>query len=272
MTHHAQPLQRGLTGGRDSAAARRTAARLGRAYGGRRAVPPTVGGVVLVLPDGVPESERGHSPWALLPTLPLGRALARAGRAEGLLVLPVRYGCRGWNGDRAGLAVDAARAADEVVREYGDVPVCLVGHGLGGRAALRAAGHSAVSSVLAMAPWLPTAESCEAPEPEPVKQLVGRRVMIVHGTNDERSCPDLSYRLAERAKKVNRDICRFEVHTDGHALRQHHAEVLALAVDFVIGSLFPQPYSRPVADALAAPPPLGLRMPLAAGFGKSLRP
>jgi len=29
--------------------------------------------------------------------------------------------------------------------------------------------------------------------------------------------------------------------------------------------------TRPVEDALAAPPPLGLRMPLAAGFGKSLR-
>ncbi|QDY81200.1 alpha/beta hydrolase [Streptomyces qinzhouensis] len=230
--------------------------------------------MVLVLPDGAPESERGHSPWAHLSALPLGRALAGAGRAEGLLVLPVRYGCRGWNGARAGLASDAVWAADEVVRRYGDVPVCLVGHGLGGRAALRAAGHSAVSSVLAMAPWLPGSGAGELSEsvPEPVKQLVGRRVMIVHGTNDERSCPDLSYRLAERAKKVNRDICRFEVHTDGHALRQHHAEVLALAVDFVIGSLFPQPYSRPVADALAAPPPLGLRMPLAAGFGKSLRP
>ncbi|MGV9311513.1 alpha/beta hydrolase [Streptomyces sp. NPDC003691] len=230
--------------------------------------------MVLVLPDGAPESERGRSAWAHVSALPLGRALAGAGRAEGLLVLPVRYGCRGWNGERAGLAVDAAWAADEVVRRYGDVPVCLVGQGLGGRAALRAAGHSAVSSVLAMAPWLPGAPSgAGGPgEPEPVRQLVGRRVMIVHGTNDERSCPDLSYRLAERAKKVNRDICRFEVHTDGHALRQHHAEVLALAVDFVVGSLLPQPYSRPVADALAAPPPLGLRMPLAAGFGKSLRP
>jgi hypothetical protein len=42
-------------------------------------------------------------------------------------------------------------------------------------------------------------------------------------------------------------------------------------VDFVRGSLFTGLYARPVADALAAPPPLGLRMPLAAGFGKSLR-
>jgi len=37
----------------------------------------------------------------------------------------------------------------------------------------------------------------------------------------------------------------------------------------VFGTLFSRPYARPVADAFAAPPPLGLRMPLAAGFGKS---
>lgn len=226
-------------------------------------------GVVLVLPDGDQRSVRGPSALSLARALSLGRALAKAGRADGLVVHSVHYRTRGWNGADAQHAVDASWAADEVVRRYGDVPICLAGHGFGGRAALRAADHPAVSAVLAMAPWLPEEES--GVEPEPVKQLVGRQVLMVHGTNDARTAPELSYRLAERAKKVNRNICRFEVHTDGNALRQHHAEVLALATDFVLGSLFPHPYSRPVEDALAAPPPLGLRMPLAAGFGKSLR-
>ncbi len=140
---------------------------------------------------------------------------------------------------------------------------------MGGRAALRAGGHPAVNSVLALAPWLPE-EDVAAP-PEPVKQLAGRRVLIVHGTNDERTDPELSFRLAERAKKANRDICRFEVHSDGHALHQYRGEVHALAADFVMGALFARAYARPVHDALAAPPPLGLRMPLAAGFGRSLR-
>jgi hypothetical protein len=35
--------------------------------------------------------------------------------------------------------------------------------------------------------------------------------------------------------------------------------------------VFGHAFSRPVEDAIAAPPPLGLRMPLAAGFGQSLR-
>ncbi|WP_438949092.1 LLM class flavin-dependent oxidoreductase, partial [Streptomyces harbinensis] len=35
----------------------------------------------------------------------------------------------------------------------GPVPVVLVGHSMGGRAALRAAGHPAVTGVVALAPW-----------------------------------------------------------------------------------------------------------------------
>lgn len=243
-------------------------ARLGRVVGADGAQ-SAVSGVVLLLPDGAAFSKRRPSPLPYASLQPLAHRLARAGRGDGLAAHVVRYRFHGWNGTDAHLAEDAARCVDEVVRRYGDVPVCLAGHGMGGRAALHAAGHRAVTSVFAMAPWLPDDDRAAAPEP--VKQLVGRQVLIVHGTTDARSDPELSYRLAERAKKTNHDICRFEVHSDGHALRQHRAEVAALASDFVRGALFARAYARPVADAFAAPPPLGLRMPLAAGFGKSLR-
>jgi hypothetical protein len=228
-------------------------ARLGRAAGANGSV-STVSGVVLLLP--------GASRFSPGPVRPLVRALARAGGADGLVAHTVAHG--------AGSREEAARwAADEAVRIYGDVPVCLAGHGAGGGAALRAAGHEAVNSVLALAPCL--AETVREASPEPVKQLAGRQVLIVHGTNDARSDPESSFQLASRAKKANRSTCRFEVHSDGHGLREHQAEVVALAVDFVLGSMLSGPYSRPVTDALAAPPPLGLRMPLASGFGRSLR-
>ncbi|GEJ98187.1 MULTISPECIES: alpha/beta hydrolase [unclassified Streptomyces] len=240
---------------------------LGKAVGPE---PTAVSGAVLLLPGGEETSARRPSPvWATAFVPSLGRRLARAGRQEGLAVHAVHYRYRGWNGGEAHLAADAEWAADEVVRRYGDVPVCLVGLDMGGRAALRAGGHEAVTSVVALAPWLP--EDDVAAPAEPVKQLVGRRVLIVHGTNDERTDPELSFRLAERAKKANRNVCRFEVHSDGHTLHQYRDEVRSLTVDFVMGALFGHPVSRPVEDALAAPPPIGLRMPLAAGFGKSLR-
>ncbi|MFF7971799.1 prolyl oligopeptidase family serine peptidase [Streptomyces sp. NPDC007905] len=240
---------------------------LGRAVG---PAPTAVSGAVLLLPGGEEVSARRPSlVRATALGRSLGRRLARAGRAEGLAVHTVHYRYRGWNGGEAHLAADAQWAADEVVRRYGDVPVCLVGLDMGGRAALRAGGHEAVNSVVALAPWLPE-EDVAAPA-EPVKQLVGRRVLIVHGTNDERTDPELSFRLAARAKKVNRDVCRFEVHSDGHGLHQHRDEVLSLTLDFVTGALFGSAFARPLEDALAAPPPIGLRMPLAAGFGRSLR-
>ncbi|MGW1728490.1 alpha/beta hydrolase [Streptomyces sp. NPDC002306] len=242
-------------------------ARLGRAPGPE---PTSVSGVVLLLPGGEETSSRRPSPMlAAASVRALGRRLARAGRDEGLAAHVVHYRWRGWNGSEAHLARDASWAVDEALRRYGDVSVCLLGVDMGGRAALHAGGHEAVNSVLAIAPWLP--EEDTAATPEPVKQLVGRRVLIVHGTNDERTDPELSFRLAARAKKANRDVCRFEVHTDGHALHQYRDEVHALAEDFVMGALFGRTFSRPVEDALAAPPPLGLRMPLAVGFGKSLR-
>ncbi|WP_328873444.1 alpha/beta hydrolase [Streptomyces sp. NBC_00287] len=242
-------------------------ARLGRALGPE---PTTVSGVVLLLPGGDETSHRRPSPMlAAASVRALGRRLARAARDEGLAAHAVHYRWRGWNGSEANLARDANWAVEEAVRRYGDVPVCLAGFDMGGRAALRAGGHEAVNSVLAIAPWLP--EDDVAAPPEPVKQLAGRHVLIVHGTNDQRTDPELSFRLAARAKKSNRLVCRFEVHSDGHGLHQHRDEVLALAEDFVMGALFGRAFARPVEDAFAAPPPLGLRMPLAAGFGRSLR-
>ena len=241
-------------------------ARLGRLLGAENSA---VSGVVLLLPGGDEVSARRTSPVASAAARALGRRLVRAGREEGLVGHVVHYGRRGWNGSDALLARDARWATEEVVRRYGDIPVCLVGLDMGGRAALHSAGHPAVNSVLALAPWLP--EDDMAVAPEPVKQLGGRRVLIVHGTNDERTDPELSFRFAERVKKANRDTCRFEVHSDGHGLHQHRTEVAALAADFVLGALFGRVFSRPVADAFAAPPPLGLRMPLASGFGRSLR-
>ncbi|MEU6479478.1 alpha/beta hydrolase [Streptomyces sp. NPDC047017] len=252
MAHHATPVR---------------TARLGRTLGPE---PRAVSGAVLLLPAGREVSARRPPPLPVT-SFPraLGRRLARAGRAEGLAAHVVRYRCRGWNGSEAHLARDADWAVEETVRRYGDVPVCLAGLGMGGRAALHASGHEAVTSVVAIAPWLP--EDDVAASPEPVKQLAGRQVLIVHGTDDARTDPELSFRYAERAKKANREVCRFEVHADGHGLRQYREEVGALTADFVLGTLFGTVLSRPLQDALAAPPPLGLRMPLAAGFGKTLR-
>ncbi|RAJ71706.1 hypothetical protein K378_00526 [Streptomyces sp. Amel2xB2] len=273
-------------------------ARLGRAMGADAsgAAPHAV---VLLLPGGgLEHSARRRSALAAAAVRPLARRLVRGAQHSdpetSLVAHVVHYRYRGWNGEAAHPAGDAEWAVTEVVRRYGDVPVCLVGTDVGARAALRAAGHPMVASVLALSLWLPGAadgagpgeggtgsnkggagpgrgggrtDGRDAPDQEPVRQLIGRQVLFVHGTDDGHADPELSYRLAERAKKANADVCRFEVHSDGHGLHRHNAEVAALAENFVLGTLCGHDFARPLVDAMAAPPPLGLRMPLAKGFG-----
>lgn len=230
---------------------------------------------MLLLPGGgEPHSRRRPSALAAAQALPLARQLVAGPGDEVLVAHTVQYRYRGWNGTAADPAQDAEWAVQEAVRRYGDVPVCLAGVDVGARAALRAAGHPAVSGVLAFGPMLPRPadqQQQKEDEQDPVQQLAGRQVLLVHGTDDVRTDPELSYRLAERAKKVTADVCRFEVHTDGHGLRHRRTEVVALGRDFVGGVLCGRDFARPLVDAMAAPPPLGLRMPLAAGFGRALR-
>nr|WP_026004843.1 hypothetical protein [Streptomyces sp. AA1529] len=273
--------------------------RLGRPRGAVGRAPHAA---VLVLPGGgSPGGARGGSVLAAASALPLARRLGRATSDDDPVVTHLvhyRNGRRHRPGADAArrtadCAADAEEAVTEVVRRYGDIPVCLVGTDVGALAALRAAGHEAVVSAVALGPLLRTAPDGHRSGPaeedgpaegngsgsagrsgdgaEPVQQLRGRDVLIVHGTNDTRCDPELSFRLAERAKKVNTRVCRFEVHTDGHGLRGYAAEVAALTEDFALGTLCGRDLCRPLTDALAAPPPLGLRMPLASGFGKNLR-
>ncbi|MEU7317830.1 alpha/beta hydrolase [Streptomyces sp. NPDC007083] len=275
--------------------------RLGRPRGAVGRAPHAA---VLVLPGGGSSGgARGGSVLAAASALPLARRLGRATSDDDPVVTHLvhyRNGRRPRPGADAAhrtadCAADAEEAVAEVVRRYGDIPVCLVGTDVGALAALRAAGHEAVASAVALGPLLrtdpdhPRSGSGAGDRPaegnasgagdrsgggdgeEPVQQLRGRDVLIVHGTNDTRCDPELSFRLAERAKKVNTRVCRFEVHTDGHGLRGYAAEVAALTEDFALGTLCGRDLCRPLTDALAAPPPLGLRMPLASGFGKNLR-
>ena len=92
------------------------------------------------------------------------RAAAR-GTRQGLAVWAVHYRYRGWNGRQASPLADVGWALAEVRRRHGDVPVVLLGHSMGGRAALRRPGDPSVRAVLALAPWLPDGASRAAGRP-----------------------------------------------------------------------------------------------------------
>ncbi|MGW6742518.1 hypothetical protein ACWGDX_17655, partial [Streptomyces sp. NPDC055025] len=137
--------------------------------------------------------ERAGS-WAFRPR---GCASVSCG-AFGERISPgLRYRHRGWN--RADPVDDALAALGELRRVHGAVPVVLVGHSTGGRAALRASAHPQVQGVLALAPWLPADEPNDHPR--------GRRIVLTHGDRDRvTSAPCV--RRVRRARPGRRCVCR----------------------------------------------------------------
>jgi dienelactone hydrolase len=186
--------------------------------------------VALVLHGGKARSMRPASRRQLsaVRMTPFARALHRAGSAAGLAVWTLQYRDRGWN-DKGSQVQDVLWAIDEAEREHPGAPVYLVGHSLGGRAAMGAGGHPAVRAIMALAPWLPAADG--------VEHLRGRKVLIAHGTRDKWVVPQYSLSFAERARAAGVDVTRVEVAGVGHAMLRRISLWHGLTTFFVMGEL-----------------------------------
>jgi pimeloyl-ACP methyl ester carboxylesterase len=177
--------------------------------------------------------------------------LARAGRRGGLAVAQLRYRVVGYNdGDPVR---DVEWALEQLSERFG-APVCLVGHSMGARAALRAAGHPSVTAVAGLAAWLP--------DGEPVAQLAGRTVMLAHGTGDRVTDPARSLEFARRARSTAARLCRFELQHSGHTMLQRLPLWQTLTRRFVLGALGMEPLDDRLAAAFALPADRALRVPL----------
>ncbi|MGI8817431.1 MAG: alpha/beta hydrolase [Pseudonocardia sp.] len=219
-------------------------------------VPESPSALVLVLHGGRSRSHARTNRFQLayLRMLPFARSLARAGGRRGLAVWMVRYRYRGWNGPAMDAKQDAMWALDEAQRRNPGVPVVMVGHSMGGRAALHAAGHPMVRAVCALAPWLDGTD--------PVEQLAGRTVLIAHGDQERMTDPAQSYAFAVRAKLVTAQVCRFDVQGDGHAMLRRARDWSSLVRRFVLGELGIEPPDPEITNALCQPAPAGLRAEL----------
>jgi pimeloyl-ACP methyl ester carboxylesterase len=198
--------------------------------------PREVRSVVLIAHGG--QETGGRRPALLGPAAlrmyPFAVDLWRAGRAHGVAVGQVRYRTRGWNG--GGPDVDVERALDAALAGHENLPAVLVGHSMGARAALRAAGHPAVRAVAALAPWVPPGE--------PVDQLAGRRILLVHGMLDRTTDPAESRLYAARAASVASTIGLLEVARGDHGMIARAPTWQRLARGFALAIL-----------GLVAPPP-----------------
>ena len=209
-------------------------------------------GLVLLLYGGRSHGREPARPWRLAyrRMLPFGTALRRASRGRGLAVWLLRYRYRGWNGASRDPVPDAEWALDQARDRHPGVPVVLVGHSMGGRAALHVAGDPSVVAVCALAPWITPAD--------PVGQLAGRSLLIAHGDLDRMTDPRASYRYAVQARKVTDRVGRLDVIGDGHAMLRRAGEWTDLVCRFVLGELGMRPADPEIEAAMVD----GLRTPL----------
>jgi pimeloyl-ACP methyl ester carboxylesterase len=216
-------------------------------------------GAVLLLHGGAEHGLRRPSrlngpSWRMRPFV---RALAREAGADRLLLAEARYRHRGWNGERADAARDAEAALDELDTRAGGVPVVLVGHSMGGRAALRVAGHARVTGVVALAPWCPPGE--------PAAQLAGRRLVFAHAAADRVTAAEESLRMAAEARAAGAEVCRYVLPGGDHTMIRHAALWHALTARTACALLGLQPLAAEVSSAFALPAGsadgLGLNLP-----------
>ena len=188
-----------------------------------------VTGAVLVAHGGQSVSTRPASPaqLAVLRMIPVARVIRQALRGTGVVVCRPRYRLRGWNDEQASPVPDLRAALDQIMAQFGDIPVVLVGHSMGARAAMRVAGHPTVTAVAGLAPWLPPGE--------PVAQLAGRRILLAHGTSDRITRPADTWLYAEQARLVT-DVTVLEVRGGDHAMLRRAQLWHRIAGDFCRGS------------------------------------
>ncbi len=178
------------------------------------------------------------------------RSTADRGIATALL----RYRVAGWNGAAADAFQDVRWALDRLRAQHGtDVPIVLVGHSMGGRAALRAGGEPSVTAVCALAPWTPPGE--------PVMHLGGQTVAILHGLGDRWVPARLSADFAVRARRAKARVARFTI-PGGHGMVRRSTAWHRFARDVVLAGTGLEPMPEAIAAALAAPRPEGLAVPL----------
>jgi len=181
---------------------------------------------------------------AVLRMIPVVAAIRRAFPGGGVMVSRPRFRVQGWNGDQASPVADLGQHLDELRAQFGPVPVVVVGHSMGGRAALRAAGHAAVVAVAGLAPWLPPGE--------PVDQLAGRSILLAHGTADIVTSAAETWAYADRARALT-TVTEVEIRGGDHPMIRRAALWHALAATFAGVSLGFSPPPGPAADALARP-------------------
>jgi pimeloyl-ACP methyl ester carboxylesterase len=207
-------------------------------------VPSRPQGVALVLHGGAGREEStpvSPTQLSVLRMVPVAARIAHAGGRR-LAVFRLLNSSRGWD-DRRTPVEDVAWALRELRERFGeDLPTSLVGHSLGGRAALLAGDLPAVRSVVALAPWVYPSDGD--------RDLRGRRVLVVHGDADRVASLRRAEAMVERLRRST-EVGLVRVSGGSHSMVRHHRIFDGAAADFVTATLLGDEPGHPVREVLA---------------------
>jgi pimeloyl-ACP methyl ester carboxylesterase len=166
---------------------------------------------------------------AVLRMTPFINSLHRAGRPRGLAVARMRYLVRGWNGTKHAPVGDVTWVIDRLAEGYPDVPVALVGHSMGARAAIYAADHPNVSTVVGLAPWLEAGD--------PYQPVADCNVLVAHGDRDRITSAANSSAWTRSAAAVAACAGFVSVQGDAHAMLRRARLWHELSTGFVLAAM-----------------------------------
>jgi alpha-beta hydrolase superfamily lysophospholipase len=158
-------------------------------------------------------------------------------------VAAVRYTARGWNGAAQSPVPDVRWALDQLADRFPDAPVALVGHSMGGRAAMYAADHPGVRAVLGLAPWIERGD--------PVAPLAGRRLLVIHGDGDRMTSPRRSADFARAAATVTAASGYICIRGERHAMLRRAGLWHELSTGWVLATMCGVPPVETVGDEAA---------------------
>lgn len=177
---------------------------------------------------------------SVLRMIPVAARVAQSGRGQ-LAVFRLLNSVRGWDTHHTPVH-DVAWALEQLGERFGEaLPTCLVGHSLGGRAAIEAGGLPPVRSAVALAPWVYPSDGSG--------DLAGRRVLIVHGTEDHVASPTRALAVARNLQRTSR-VGFISVEGGRHAMLRHHGNFDGYAATFAAATLLDRPATGPVAEVL----------------------
>ncbi len=203
-------------------------------------VPEQPTAIVLVLHGGARRRANlmvSPTQLSVLRMIPIARRVAHIGHGR-LAVFRVLNSARGWDAHHTP-AQDARWALDRAAEQIGaTLPAGLVGHSLGGRAALLTAARPEVRSVVALAPWV-------YPTDVPAG-LAAERILIIHGSADRVASPARSAELAERMSP-GAQVGYISVAGGKHSMLRRHRVFDGLAAQFAATTLLGIPSNGPLA-------------------------